>query len=303
VGGARFAAALELDPRVTLSGDLSTANLERELAAIKGREPRARDASDCPPEFPGCHAAAARSAACVADDECQDGQSCSDGACVASGRSERPAAAYKRNWLSVAFQEDALLLPSAGDACAGGSGYTCFGSDGSYYGAQPLAGADDQVNGGLTLATMRVLFGYDRAVGENVTLGGRLGFALGGGPQRPGAGGFLPLHAEARGAYWFGDDPLARSGIRFFVLAASGAAQIDAAVPVDVFASRQAYQGGQSQSYQAWRKTGLGFVALGGGAMLAFTPSTGIALEARAMEMFPTTATGFGLQMAYLVGL
>jgi hypothetical protein len=37
--------------------------------------------------------------------------------------------------------------------------------------------------------------------------------------------------------------------------------------------------------------------------MVAITPSTGIALEAKAMEMFPTPATGFGLQLAYVVGL
>jgi hypothetical protein len=290
------------DPyRVTI-----VAKLEGERPHLPGRAPPSAcaAATDCPPGFPGCHAAAPQSTACVSDDECEDGQSCADGVCRASDRhSDRPSAPYKKNWLSVAFQEDALLLPSAGDACAGGTGYTCFGSDGTHYDALPLAGADDQVNGGLTLATMRVLFGYDRALGENVTLGARLGFALGGGPQRPGAATFLPLHAEARAAYWFGNDPLARAGFRVFVLAAGGAAQIDAAVPVDVYANRQAYEGGQSQSYQAWRKTGLGFVALGGGTMFAFTPATGIALEARAMEMFPTTATGFGLQMAYLVGL
>jgi hypothetical protein len=310
-GRERFAAALRDDPHVTLSRDLSTAELEGELGAVRTKAaartaPKAsQDApasTDCPPQFPGCHSGAAQTTACVSDDECDDRQSCVDGVCRASDR-ERPSAPYKKNWLSVAFQEDALFLPSAGDACAGGSGYACFGSDGSYYGALPLAGADDQVNGGLTLATMRVLFGYDRALGENVTVGGRLGFALGGGPQRPGAGGFLPLHAEARVAYWLGDDPLARSGFRFFAVAAGGAAQIDASVPVDVYASRQAYIGGQPQSFLAWRKTGLGFAALGGGTMLAFTPSTGIALEARAMEMFPTAATGFGLQMAYLVGL
>ena len=43
--------------------------------------------------------------------------------------------------------------------------------------------------------------------------------------------------------------------------------------------------------------------AVGGGAMYAITPATGVSLEAKAMEMFPTAAPGFGLQLAYLVGL
>jgi hypothetical protein len=277
-------------------------HLEGEAPHLPGQSaPSACAATtDCPPQFPGCHATSATSS-CVGDDECGEGGHCVDGTC-SSEHTEVPAE-YKKNWLSVAFQEDSLLLPSASNACAGNTGYTCFGGDGTYYPDLPLSGADDQVNGGLTLATMRVLFGYDRAIFPNITIGGRLGFALGGGPQRPGGGGFLPLHVEGRAAWWIGHNPLSRSGFRFFLVAAGGAAQVDASVPVDVYADASAYKSGQSQNYQAWKKTGLGFGALGPGAMYAFTPSTGIALEAKAMEMFPTAATGFGLQMAYLVGL
>lgn len=311
-GRADFAAALKEDPSVALDNDLSSEELARELAAVKGQEPAPSPAvrsgiaaaTDCPPAFPGCHSSS-RSTACVSDDECTTGQSCVQGACTESSAPSSPVehAAYKRNWLSVAFQADALLMPSASNACAGGTGYTCFGSDGSYDADLPLSGADDQVNGGLTLATSRVLFGYDRALGENVTVGARLGYALGGGPQRPTASSFLPVHVEARVAYFLGNDPLARAGFRFFVLGAGGMAQVDASVPVDVYASLQAYQNQQSQDYRAWKKTGLAFAALGGGTMFAITPSTGVALEAKAMEMFPTAATGFSLQLGYVVGL
>jgi hypothetical protein len=257
--------------------------------------------TDCPPEFPGCGGSTTLSPACASDDECREGQLCREGACIESGRPER--APYKRNWISVAFQTDALLMPSASNACAGGTGYTCFGSDGSYYANLPLAGADDDIGGGLAVATSRILFGYDRALGENVTIGVRLGYALGGGPQRPGANSFLPIHAEARATYWFGSNPLSRSGFRFFALAAGGMAQIDASVPVDVYANMQAYDSQQSQEYRAWKKTGLAFLALGGGGMYAITPSTGVALEAKAEEMLPTSATGLSLQLAYVVGL
>jgi hypothetical protein len=280
--------------------------LEGEAPHLPGRAAPAAcaAATDCPPSFPGCHEKTTGAAACVSDDECAAGQSCVDGACTGGETPVEPEhGPYKRNWISVGFQEDALLMPSASDACSGGTGYTCFGSDGTYYADQPLAGADDQVNGGIRFATMRVLFGYDRAFAENFMVGTRLGFAIGGGPQRPTAASFMPLHIEARGTYWFGKDPLARAGFRFFVLAAGGSAQIDASVPVDVYASPGAYMSGQSQNYQAWKKTGLGFVAVGGGAMYAITPATGITLEIKGIEMFPTTATGFGAQMGYVIGL
>jgi len=258
--------------------------------------------TDCPPEFPGCGGPATTSTTCTSDGDCNQGQLCQDGACTEAGR-PRERAPSLRNWISVAFETDALLLPYANNACAGGTGYTCFGSDGAYYANLPLAGADDQIGGGLAIATSRILVGYDRALGENFTVGGRLGYALGGGPQRPGANGFLPIHVEARTTYWFGSSPLARSGLRFFALAAGGMAEVDASVPVDVYANVQAYQAEQSQGYRAWKKAGLGFAALGGGGMFAFTPSTGVVLEAKAVEMFPTPATGVSLQLAYVVGL
>ena len=325
-GRAQFAAALEADPTLTLDPDLATPDLQREFGAVKGGTARAagsgsagssppaapvpagdtahpriasEDPTDCPPSFPGC-SAGAKATACASSEECAAGETCSEGACVPS---REPAAhvPHKRSWLSVAFEEDALLLPSAANACAGGTGYTCF-NGGSYYSGIPLAGADDQVTGGIALGTSRILVGYDRAIGDNFTAGTRLGYALGGGPQRPTASSFLPIHVEVRGTYWFGDNPLARSGFRFFVLAAGGMAQLDASVPVTVYASTQAYTSQQSQSYQAWKKTGLGFGAIGGGTLFAITPAIGVALEAKVMEMFPTTGTGLGAQIAYVEG-
>jgi hypothetical protein len=301
---------------VASSGRMGEPYTVRIVAHVQGEAPHLPDrppptacsaASDCPPGFPGCHTTtkSSGSEACVSDDECSGGQTCVDGECGGPGEGSSETLEHgpiKRNWLSVGFEADGLLLPSANNACAGGSGYTCFSSGGSYYADNPLQNADDLVNGGFTLATERVLFGYDRVVWENVTLGARLGFALGGGPQRPGGTAFMPVHAEVRAAYWFGNNPFARSGFRFFVLAAGGMAEVDASVPVDVFANAAAYPN-DSQDKRAWKKAGQGFAALGGGAMYAITPSTGIVLEAKIMEMLPTSATGLGLQLGYLVGL
>jgi hypothetical protein len=329
-GRAEFAEAVKQDPTVALDHDLSTPALERAFAAAGGRPyaaeakaaaptgvkdtggqgaggqdagplapgaadgpdapdaPKgsaARQGSDCPPGFPGC----AASDRPEKDEEPDEAQA-------------RPDAPFKRSWVSVAFQAEALLLPTASNACSGGSGYACFNGS-TYYAAKPLAGADDVVDGGVRLGTKRVLLGYDRAIGANFTLGGRIGFVFGGGPTRPGGRSFDPVHLEGRASYWFGHDPLARAGLRFNVTAALGLAEVDATVPADVFASTAAYQAGQSQNYDAWRKTGLGFGSLGLGAMFAFTPESGVVLEAKALEMFPTTGTALGVQLGYVIGL
>jgi Cys-rich repeat protein len=287
--GSRAALA---DPSVASAQGSSSPALDKDSAS-----------SDCPPGFPGCRDSSASPESCRTDDDCSNGQVCKDGRFCEDAKEAPPAQVpYKRQWITVGFQAEALLLPTAQNACAGGTGYTCFAGD-RYYSALPLAGADDLVNGGVRLATARVLVGYDLAVAENVTLGARLGYAFGGGPRRPASQSFEPIHVEGRASYWFGHDPLGRLGLRFFLDLAAGMAEVDASIPVDVYASQQAYQAGQSQNYVAWKKTGLGFAAFGPGLMYALTPDSGIILEAKAMQMFPTAGTGAALQLGYTIGL
>lgn len=301
-GRAQFSAALAEDPKVAIERDLSTPELEKEFAEVRTHQGGAVETAparetapaghetetDCPPGFPGCRAG-------------DEAKSATDDDASEHARAEAPDAPFKKSWVSVGFELDALLLPSSERACAGGTGYTCFGD--AYYGALPLAGADDVVNGGARLATKRVLVGYDCAVGSSFTLGGRLGYAFGGGPQRPGGPPFEPIHAELRASYWLGHDPLARAGLRFFLTASAGLAELDASVPVDVYPTLTAYRAGQAQNLSAWKKTGLGFAGLGLGIMYAVTPDSGVVLEARAMQMFPTAGTGAALQLGYAIGL
>ena len=305
VARAHFAAALQYDAGATLDPDLASAEMQRAFEETRATsaarvepalpEPAppvapqaargpAPDAEDCPPAFPGCDARDARDR-------------------PVAGEGGPTSAISRRNWVSLAFQQDVLALTSSSDACAGGSGYTCFRGDGGYYGDIPLRGADNAVNGGLAPATRRVMIGYDRALGESFSVGARLGFAFGGGPNRPSGTRFLPLHAEVRGAYWFGRTPHARVGLRPFVLLAAGAAEVDASVKVNVYADAGAYDRGAAQELQAWKKTGLGFAAVGAGAMLALAPATGVTLECRAMEMFPRPTPAIGLQVGYVIGL
>jgi hypothetical protein len=332
-GRAQFAKAIAENPSITLSKDFSTADLEKEFAAVKtkagvakntvplaGTTPAKPEAteetptpstekpvkekekeSDCPPGFPGC---AVEPTACDTDAECLNGQKCVNFVCAGGEAADDTSSLpYKKNWVSVAFQEDFLVLPSATNACAGASGYTCFSSSGTYSGtAPPLNNADDIVNAGISPATMTILAGYDRSLTKNFEIGTRLGFILGGGPQRPGGSAFLPVHAEARVMYWFGKNPLARKGFRFFLVAAGGIGEIDGKVLVDDYANQADYKAGKSVDYNAWTKTGTGFAGAGGGMMYAILPFTGIVLEVKGKVLFPTVGGGLDAQLGYVFG-
>jgi hypothetical protein len=115
--------------------------------------------------------------------------------------------------------------------------------------------ADDEfLDEGPAFATTRLLISYDYAIEPWVSVGTRLGYALGGGPpagQAPdddhppsdpnlipsntrGRGGepFLPLHAELRASYWF----LPLTGrFRAYVGAGFGVAQVDSKHETVVF--------------------------------------------------------------------
>jgi hypothetical protein len=108
----------------------------------------------------------------------------------------------------------------------------------------------DGVSDGAVFATTRVLVSYDGALAPYVTLGGRAGFAIGGGPpagQHPasnereppahakGAGGtpFMPWHLEVRGSFWF--LPLTEKLVRAYAIVGGGIAQIDAKTSIDEY--------------------------------------------------------------------
>ena len=329
-----FAAALKEDPNVTIDADLKTPEIEKEFAAVKGGgaapaagkptgskpaadagggestegeateeegeetatpKPATPAPGDCPPGMPGCKTEAA---SCTSDDECSAGDKCVDGKC-SSGEEE--VTVGKINWISVAFQVDELLLPGGTDVCMGGQGYSCFkAGTTTWYSATPSktgpTGAGS-TPGGLTLGTMRVLASYDRRFG-NFTAGGALGFAFGGGPQRPAVGSqpagaaFLPFHGEVRARYWFGKNPL-RKGFWMFAGLIAGIAEVDGKITLSP----------NGVNLDAWRKTGTGFAGLGLGFMEVITPNIGVGLEIRGEELFPTTGTALSAQVAFSYGL
>jgi hypothetical protein len=217
------------------------------------------------------------------------------------GTAAATEAAPVRNWLSLSAQQDLMFIGSATRACSADSDYACFGADDSYYDRIPYEGEGGEISGGLDAATTRFMIGYERALVAGLSAGVRVGFAIGGAPKAPGGNDFLPLHAEGRLAWWFGGFA-PRTGPRFFVAASGGLAQVDAELPVYVYESEAAYLGNRYTPYRAYRKTGTGFLALGAGALVAVTPSSGILGEVRLMRMLDVGGTVLAPSLGYAVG-
>ena len=251
--------------------------------------PRCAAKEECPPDFPGCgekKAGGGRGsgdwgAACANSVECKAGLLCDDGTCQAApscetaadcttgvctdGKCDVPEGAgeggvaasspLKKNWLSLNIAQDFAFVggynvcdPKLGQAS---DNYACFYQGTTdqpfFHTPYPLR---DGINTGPALATTRILVAFDRAFTKNITVGARLGFALGGGPpagmlapknvndpkaHTVGTGGtpFLPLHVEVRGAFWF--LPLTAKLLRAYVLVGGGMAQVDAKVTINEY--------------------------------------------------------------------
>jgi hypothetical protein len=266
----------------------------------------AASSSDCPPDFPGCHAKEEK-VSCQSNEDCETpGQTCVEGFCSSPEEAAAGEVPPKMNWISVSVQQDFLLLPGKSDVCLGGQGYACFDTSNNYYQGVPEAGIDDTVSGGLGLATTRFLIGYDRLFGDNFMLGVRLGYAIGGGPQRnptngPSGAAFLPVHAEGRFAYFIGKNPFRRKGFRFYAAVSGGIAEVDSSLQTWAYPQGATNTTPENQ-YNAWMKTGTGFGAVSLGSMFAITPAMGPFLEIKGMELFPTMGTALGAQLGYSIG-
>ncbi len=219
---------------------------------------------------------------------------------------EEPADAggARNNWLSLAFQLDLLTYGQTTDVCTGAAQYQCF-LQGQSYSAPIYAGSGNQLQGGVGFATKRVLIGYERLLGDNLTAGVKLGFAFGGSPKATNGIGtaFLPFHAELRGSYWFGDAPFARDGLRGYAGLAVGLAEIDGHVSVEYYVDADGYNRGAKGKLDAWRKTGNTLVGLHAGFAYAFSQEQQLFLELRVLQMFGASALGGAVSAGYAFGL
>ncbi|MDX2055652.1 MAG: hypothetical protein SFV15_24835 [Polyangiaceae bacterium] len=254
----------------------------------------------CPPDFPGCNAKDSASA-CTSDAQCDAGLTCTAGVCG----QPKPS----RNGLSLGFQQDILFLNSSENICSGTGDWTCFQSESTegFYDQLPFEGNQNgnEIVGGPTTGTLRVLLGYDRFLGDHFGLGVRTGFAFLGGPKAPGGAAFVPWHAEGRITYWPGALPFATKGFHPFFVLGGGMAQIDAHMKVTVFDGLGGNPSarGSRREVDAWLKTGTTFAEAGIGGLYALAPGQGPTIEIKTLQMFGVSSTNAGLLVGYQVGL
>ncbi|HTA90379.1 MAG TPA: hypothetical protein VK745_12405 [Polyangiaceae bacterium] len=311
-GKAELKLALAANPDLQLDNDLATPELRKAFKAAGGHTPKVVDddkddkddqddkddrdekkAKPCTPGSDGCDAEAKpaeESAPASSDDS--------------SGR--------RKNWVSIHFEQDFLVYSAQNKVCASNVDmtleapeYACY-QGGSQYGFSSgqdiYQGVGNHVAGGVGVATSRILIGFDRLLSANLSAGVRLGFAFGGGPTPYTGDKFLPLHAELRGNYWFGNDPFASDGVRPYVGLSVGLAEIDGHVPVEYYQDQNGFNTNNKGTLDAWRKTGKAFAGLGLGMMIPFAGSSGIVPEVRAMEMLGATALAFDVSLGYAYG-
>lgn len=209
-----------------------------------------------------------------------------------------------------------LAFLDGGDPCSRESQselrYACFRADREQYLGAPEPGTPADF--ALSYGTTRIALHIERPIIDNVTLGGRFGFAFGGGPTPARGPAFLPLHLEARIAYFIGKPLSAERGVRGVVSVMGGLAQVDAFRSVAVrecgadskvacTPATNLQPGGpnpQVQSLEAYKKLGQGFIGLGLGAYYSFLPASGVLLELRIMQLFPGTGTTFSPSLSYV---
>jgi hypothetical protein len=247
---------------------------------------------------------------------------------VATSASSTPKAAplgYRRHWFGLQVAQDFTYEPGT-YVCGPGdqnTTYSCYHAATS----TPYAASENSslrsVQRGVTIATTRLLATYDYALAKNLTLGGRLGFAFRGGP--PGAGSgigvkgapFIPLHLEARMAWWFA--PLTNDRVRAFLGAGAGLMQIDAkpsyvtTCPDSVgsvggdgcpqFLPATLTPTGSPLIVDVWRKIGRGFVSARTGTEIRLADEVGIELEVNVVAAFPAFGVAFEPAVGVVYGL
>ena len=275
-------AAIAADASIQLNPDFTSPEIEKAYAAAGGIKAASEPA---PPER----------------DEDEDEPK-------AAPPPEAPADAggARKNWLSLAFQQDLLTYQQTNGVCTGAAQYQCFLQGQSFDDPSMIySGSGNQLQGGVGLATKRVLIGYERLLGDNLTAGVKLGFAFGGSPKATNGTGtaFLPFHAELRGSYWFGDAPFARDGLRGYAGVAVGFAEIDGHVSVEYYTSKAGFDAGAKGKLDAWRKTGNTLLGAHAGIAYAFTQEQQLFLELRLLQMLGATALGGAVSAGYSFGM
>lgn len=295
--------------RVASAGSEAEPRKVKLKAAISGRQPSLP--GSVPPE--GCPRPV-QGLSCETNDDCPGAKVCVNLACVDESSLEKPKEdrepkddkARRRNWLSLGFSPDLTVLSNVSDACSPkaqqeGTLACYFKGDVPYTGT-PLAGDGNTLKGGVGLGSMRVLAGYDRLIGTALTLGARVGYAFAGTPERAGGKKYMPFHAEARGAYWLGADPFARAGVRPYVLANGGLAEVSARLSTEVLEDDGA-GGRRKHKLDVYKTSGQFFAGAGVGVHYAVSPEAAMVIEVAGRAMLPDFAPVIAPSLGFAYGL
>jgi hypothetical protein len=119
----------------------------------------------------------------------------------------------------------------------------------------------------------------------------------------------MPFHLEGRAALWLAGRAYGSDGIQPFLFAGGGMAQVDSTIGVTV-AENQAVppppnqpDNPPTQTLDAYKKMGSGFVELGAGGYVAVGQRHGVVLELGVMRLFPSAGTAMGLSLGYVLGV
>lgn len=319
-GGYIPCAAVEKEGELAYFVTAFDANLDRVASAGSGENPRkvklrgaiggrlpslpgALPPEECPRPVQGL--------SCETNDDCPAPKTCQNLVCADETTTEPKPEPEDRvprpqNWLSLSFSPDVTIVSPSDDACSPAAQQdgelSCFFKGDVQYRGIPATGNANSLKGGAGLGTMRVLAGYDRLLGKRITLGARLGFAFGGPPERTDGKKFLPLHAEARGGYWFGKDPFAEKGVRPYVFLNGGLADTSAKLSTEVV--EQAPSGAQSAyKLNVYRASGPGFAGGGVGVQYAVSKEMALVIEVGGRAMIPKFAPVIAPAVGFAYGL
>lgn len=217
-----------------------------------------------------------------------------------------------RMWLFLSVRQD-FTWASGSKVCSPNvqrdGAFACFRGDETQYLGTPRPEDRANVGPGFLLATTRLTASYSHFVLRTLAVEGVFGWVVrGGGPRSVGevARDFLPLHLEARAAYFPWGPPTRNSGLAPFIAASVGVAQTDGhfrvGVREDTGAPRPASQldNPDAQTLDVYVRRGTGFAGAGLGLVAALGHDVLLRAAATATGSFP--AGGFGTSIELGVG-
>lgn len=179
---------------------------------------------------------------------------------------------------------------------------SCFRANGTQYVGTPRAEDAAKVRG-VSVATTRILAGYQHFLGTHWAVSALAGVVLrGGGPRPLGGDAFFPFHFEGQLSLWPSGPPARGGGLAGFFLVGGGLAQTDSKLSINVREDPSAslppsqIDNPARQTLDVYKKSGTGFVGFGGGLAVSTSPTLIWRLAVEGIASFPAPGIGAGLE-------